>query len=388
MYSQETVLQLVDLIYSAAGDPAGWAAFVKRLASLMRGNIATIHHQRYAENQSNFAASWNMDPAAIQTYADHYGSLNVWFTTRPELHVQGKVYTSQMLCPEDLLLRTEFYNDWLKPQEMHQGVGATIFKSGEVSSIVSIFRPPNADAYGPDDLLLFKTLLPHLRRAFQLHTRIQGLERKGEAAEEVLDELHRGVVLLDAKGNILLVNRAATALFASEKALRLTPRGLVAAITSENRRLNALIQGAITTGSGNGLHSGGAMTISRNGFHRPLQVVVTPLRTKTIHLGKHVPVVAIFISDPDQKSASDSSVFSQLYGLTPSEAHLAHILACGESLKDASEQLGVAQSTVRSQLKTIFAKTNTNRQSDLARLLLLAPSRFAQTQTTTTPRRT
>jgi DNA-binding CsgD family transcriptional regulator len=52
------------------------------------------------------------------------------------------------------------------------------------------------------------------------------------------------------------------------------------------------------------------------------------------------------------------------------------LLAGGIDPKEAAAQLEVALSTVRSQLKSIFAKTDTSRQSELVRLLLLGPARL------------
>ena len=172
-----------------------------------------------------------------------------------------------------------------------------------------------------------------------------------------------------------MVNQAAAELFASQQSLKLTSCGLIAANTVENRKLNQLIDGVTKTKRRESPQPGGAMAISRDSFQSPLQVLVMPLRTKTLRLSKAAPVVAVFISDPDCKPMSDGEVYSQLYGLTPAEARLAHILYRGESLKEASDQLGVTLGTLRSQLKSIFGKTHTNRQSQLVRLLLLAPPR-------------
>jgi DNA-binding CsgD family transcriptional regulator len=111
------------------------------------------------------------------------------------------------------------------------------------------------------------------------------------------------------------------------------------------------------------------MSISRSGMRRSLQVLVTPLRAGSTYLCKRTPVVAIFISDPECRPISKPQILARLHGLTPAEARLAQILAGGDSLKEASEKLGFAESTVRSQLKSIFSKTNTNRQSELVRIL-------------------
>jgi DNA-binding CsgD family transcriptional regulator/PAS domain-containing protein len=384
MDSEAAVFELIELIYSAAEDPGAWALVLQRLTLALGGNVATLHHQDTRSQESSFSTLWNLSGDDVAPYNEYYGSLNPLTTTRPDLIRARTVNTSQMLCPDEIYTGGEYYNDFLRPLDMLHVV-APILRSdsqGANFSALSIFRPVRGEPFGEEERKFLLLLMPHLQRAFQLHSRIQRLEREGSTASEALGHLQQGVVLLDAKGHVLLVNRAASALFAREKSLKLTPSGLMAAVPSENRQLTRLIEGAIATGNHNGMDSGGAMSISRSGFRHRLQVLVTPLRTKTIHIGKDLPVAAIFISDPDLKPVSNFTAFAQLFGLTRAETRLAQILASGQSMKDAAARLRVAQSTLRSQLKSIFAKTNTNRQSELVRLLLLAPVPMAQAEIT------
>jgi DNA-binding CsgD family transcriptional regulator len=58
-----------------------------------------------------------------------------------------------------------------------------------------------------------------------------------------------------------------------------------------------------------------------------------------------------------------------LFGLTPAETRLAALLISGIGLPDASIQLGIKRETGRSQLKSIFTKTSTGTQAQLAHLL-------------------
>jgi DNA-binding CsgD family transcriptional regulator len=51
------------------------------------------------------------------------------------------------------------------------------------------------------------------------------------------------------------------------------------------------------------------------------------------------------------------------------EAELARMLLEGHSLESASESLDIAIGTARVHLRNLFAKTDTNRQGDLIRLL-------------------
>jgi DNA-binding CsgD family transcriptional regulator len=56
--------------------------------------------------------------------------------------------------------------------------------------------------------------------------------------------------------------------------------------------------------------------------------------------------------------------------LTPSEARLACIIARGAPPAVAARELKIARETARNQLKSVFAKTDTHRQSELVALLL------------------
>jgi len=58
------------------------------------------------------------------------------------------------------------------------------------------------------------------------------------------------------------------------------------------------------------------------------------------------------------------------FGLSEAEAALTVALVDGSSLKEAAARRGVRESTVRSQLRSVFRKTNTRRQSELVAKVL------------------
>lgn len=66
----------------------------------------------------------------------------------------------------------------------------------------------------------------------------------------------------------------------------------------------------------------------------------------------------------------DTGPLRVIIGLTPAEARLASALLQGTSLDEAAAQLGVTRNTIRTQLRGLFIKTDTHRQSDLLRVLL------------------
>jgi DNA-binding CsgD family transcriptional regulator len=79
---------------------------------------------------------------------------------------------------------------------------------------------------------------------------------------------------------------------------------------------------------------------------------------------------AILVSTPVlPRPAPNSEILRGLFDLSPAEARVARGIAARETVEGIADRCGVSRETVRSQLKTVLAKTGTKRQVDLAVLL-------------------
>ncbi|NOT27984.1 MAG: helix-turn-helix transcriptional regulator [Acidobacteria bacterium] len=100
--------------------------------------------------------------------------------------------------------------------------------------------------------------------------------------------------------------------------------------------------------------------------------LVAPLtRTPMFFSIDERPAAIIIVSDPERVMIPDAETLGELFELTPAEAALTRLFAQGITLGEAAARLGLRLDTVRTRLKTIFEKTNTHRQADLLRLVLL-----------------
>lgn len=66
------------------------------------------------------------------------------------------------------------------------------------------------------------------------------------------------------------------------------------------------------------------------------------------------------------------ALLRETWRLTPAEARLAVHIGAGGGVADYAVLHGVAEGTVRTHLKAVFAKTGAHRQSDLVRLVAAA----------------
>ena len=100
---------------------------------------------------------------------------------------------------------------------------------------------------------------------------------------------------------------------------------------------------------------------------------VTPLpNDSSFALDWQTPLALILVQDADI-NLSALYLLGTLYDLSPAELRVASALLVGKSLEEYGQEFGVTINTVRSQLKKLFVKTNTHRQSELVALLSRMP---------------
>jgi DNA-binding NarL/FixJ family response regulator len=218
---------------------------------------------------------------------------------------------------------------------------------------------------------LLSILLPHIQRSLDLEKRIALLELERDSAAGALDSLNRGMIMTNAKAQILSMNHSAEALIAEKDGLTIRASVLTATGSADTSALHELIRQAC---QGNGHSAVGVMSLPRPSLKKAFLVRVQALATDSPRNGNQQPVAGIFISDPEQHTKVDQEALRRLYGFTRSEASVVSLLVQGKSLEDAADELCVSFNTVRTHLQRIFQKTETNRQGQLLSLLLNGPA--------------
>jgi DNA-binding CsgD family transcriptional regulator len=173
---------------------------------------------------------------------------------------------------------------------------------------------------------------------------------------------------------VLFANRAAREIVIARDGLAIVGGVLEAEQVSVRLKLRVLIGRAVRSAAGDSLKAAGAMRVSRPSMRRPYSVLVTPLRLAAAE--RTAPRVAtILVSDPEREIEADTTAVQTAYGLSPAEARVAGAIAIDESVGRAAERLCLSVDTVRWHLKRIYRKTDTNRQAELVKLVLITSIR-------------
>ncbi|RYF07358.1 MAG: hypothetical protein EOO77_25915, partial [Oxalobacteraceae bacterium] len=138
-------------------------------------------------------------------------------------------------------------------------------------------------------------------------------------------------------------------------------------------RLHAAIEHAVSTGSGRANAPRHPIVALSRHEGRPLMAAVVP--SDDVEAASAECAAVLYVVDPDQDLKTLIEPICAFYRLSPKETRLACALARGHSLAEAAAELHLREQTARTYLKQIFFKTDTNRQVELVRLLLLSAVR-------------
>jgi DNA-binding CsgD family transcriptional regulator len=87
-----------------------------------------------------------------------------------------------------------------------------------------------------------------------------------------------------------------------------------------------------------------------------------------------MPVALLTIAPSTSVNFADPIFIGSMFDPTPAEAKITIALLEGGDLRSIAAAQRVSIETVRTQLKSVFAKTNTSRQSELIALLMRVTS--------------
>lgn len=362
-------LPLVQQIYEATLDPSRWQDFVQSLSDALLGAPVGIALQLPGFPLSRVVyASRGFGDEYLDLFVKHATEGLPWEEARRR-HFVGRFGLASEVISDEHLHESDFYRNWMVPQGLgpYSPMGHTIaLDQGRPVAGLAIFPTKQSGPLDATHLAFGNLLAPHLALGYRLLAQT----RRHQALADALDRFPTGVALLDARGITLMTNRAAKNVFASDDGLSLVDGIPRAAVSDEDIALRRAIEGAVSASTEGRLAESSVLAISRRSEKRAYPLLVGPLHPHSGGPTLADAVALLYVSDLESGGLRRREALRQLYGLTEAESHLAELLCQGISLEEASRARGVTMNTARSQLKQVFAKTHTSRQSELVRLVL------------------
>tara|TARA_B100000676_G_scaffold143954_2_gene142447 strand:+ start:169 stop:1368 length:1200 start_codon:yes stop_codon:yes gene_type:complete len=369
-------VDLLDTLYEAPCNAEAWAQFLQKLVSATQSRSARmLVMDRHAETVLS-SIKHNIDDSAHQQYVAHYVNACPW---RPELKHKdpGRLYSTFMdfSCRQRAFYHTEFYNDWARQQDIHHGVCGTVWQDEDYTVQLLIQRTGGQGHYTEEETADINELITHVRRAIRLQTQISAIDQQRQGLQDALNVQAQPFLLLTRQGKIVHLTNDARLLL-EQHPLATLQKGFLSLLAPHLQGELITLLRQVTLPNSALVGAGGVISLPGNG-QPPLRCLVSPLRhDQSRHaLWSHYqePLAILYLHDPLSEVAIDLDCLMQLFELSEAEARVAADISRGLSPQQIAARHSLSVHTVRTQLKAVFQKTGTNRQSELAKQILTAP---------------
>ena len=366
--SSQKLDPVIRQIHCSVGNDSGWGEVVDRVRALLRGRSAALAQHNFFTGRGEQLFESPPNPSLWAAYAREHAVGNPWFMSSMD-YPAGRVMTGdELLAPSDLM-RTDFYQRFLKQHRLLHWLCGVAARTDEIIHYLAVYRARTQPAFNEGDKRLMKLVLDHLTISLKNHWVLLGERSANTILEQVSNHLAQAVFIVDPEGTVLLGNDGSEDFLSRCEALRIVDSRLSALSKRENNALSRAIAEVATQNPTDKIHAARVVTIDGSSAARPIMISMRPAGKLFCSKTREYRDVAILSAkNPENSGQSQACAFSKLYQLTPAQARLTGLILSGHTRIDAARQLKVSENTVRSHLKQIFLKTNTHGQMDLVQL--------------------
>jgi len=367
MPHDDTLTRLIATIYDAALDCSLWPDVLAAIAEFVDGRVGGLLSRDADKPQVN--AHWHAggDPHYMKTYAATYSRLGPVATSPPGQ--VGAIVSMPDLVPYDEFRRGRFFREWAEPQGWVDVAVAVLDKSAGGTAYLSMSRDAESGMVDETMRERLALIVPHVRRAIQIGKAIEFKQAEAATFMDVLDGLSVGLFLVDAGGRIMHANAAGSDMLGSGDLLRSVGGRLVAGDAQVEQSLRETAAAA-AAGDDDGGSASVVVPLRARGDERYVAHMLPLGGGARQRAGEaYAAAAALFVRKAELQYPSPPEVISKIYDLTPAELRvLLGIVEIG-GVPEVAAAFGIADTTVKTHLGRLYAKTGTGRQADLVKLV-------------------
>lgn len=346
-------------LYEAALAPEQWTDWLSSAARCF-GSMSALSVIRDGRNGAvDLLSAHNISADALRLYGEYYHQCDLWIQRSSKTLMKASI--SADLCSDEEFANSELYVDFSKPHADGQFyVVGSVLPVGEDTGVIGFQNSRAGGAFAREHAQALDFLLPHLQRALLIRSKLGRAETRLAASQAALDAMSHGILLVSLDCRVVHSNEAARQMLEEGDGVCLGLNDLLlGARTTETNTLRTLVAACA------GPTGGGALSLPRPSGRRPFEVIVAPLVGAPATGAPGRARAIVFLRDPEEQVQAAPEMLAALYRLTPAEGRLAADLLQHLTLEEIAARRQLSRETLRTQLKDLFRKTGTSRQSEL-----------------------
>lgn len=358
--SETPISPLVECLYRSLVDDEALQEFLDGCSNALSSDSVVLLQHNYADPEKSLLF-FNSNTDADERHYHRFASRGDFVDKSLPYLQPGTVVRLPNVLEESLFQKTQFYEYFCVEHNFSNGMAITIHADYE-SLVVLLFNRPGNEPYDPEDQRWLERLAPHLLNYYRLSGHVRSLDLRLQRAHKVLDSLNLGIAMIGASKTVRFMNRRAQALVGRSDSLDFEKGQLRSRKADIDKWLSSRIREASQSMAN--FNEARFSMLLHEGNER-LHLFVLPLKSRK---SGSLRSCAVLLTDLQIDTNRLSSTLAAMYGLSARESQVAALLTQGLPTIQIAEQMQIKESTVRTLIKRVFAKTEVTRQADLIRI--------------------
>lgn len=358
------LIDVVDGLYDAALDQARWPDALHGVAEFTGGRAVGWVTKDLRVREGVVHQQYGADERYVELYRERYWRFDP--LTPIVSFPAGQMVTTADVMPVDEFKDGPFYQEWARPQGFGEAINLVLHKHGAGAALLSlIIDRDDPGAIGEAKRRLSR-VAGHVSRAVMASDRVASTTAETRAFTDALDWLTSAFFLARADGLILHANAAGRSL--------LDPGGPLLSVqgrlSMRDPKAGAAMASALRAAARGDAGSGSAtIPLSANGGAYVAHVVPLTSGARQPGFADARAVAAVFVYEATMGLPPAPEIIARSHGLTPGELRVLMAIVESGGIRETADSLGLADTTVKTHLAHIYAKTGTSRQADLIKLV-------------------
>ena len=362
------VSSLIGDVYDAALDPALWPDVLQKLGAFVGGPAAAVYFKDTVRRTGNVFYSFGVEPHFVQSYFDKYVKLDPFTTTRFFFPVEHVISTKDIMS-HDEFRATVFFEEWAQPQGWIDFVSASLEKSPTSYAECGVFRHERDGVTDDNARRRMSLVIAHISRAVLIGNAIDSHKVEATALADTLDGIAAAMILVDAGGRVVHANACGLAMLDQGSVLH-APGGKLAAINPRtDHALQDIFANASAGDAAIGVKGIAVPLVARDGERYVAHVLPLTSGARKQAGVAYSAVATVFVRKAALDLPHPIETIASAFRLTPAEMQVLMMIVEVGGVPEVAPVLGVSETTVKTHLQHIFAKTGATRQADLVKLV-------------------
>jgi DNA-binding CsgD family transcriptional regulator len=360
MHNGKILFQLADAIYEAAVNPQQWPTAIAQVIEFVGASAGWLLAVDRHTKKVTILHEYGGQRQFWKRYVDDYSQIDPTGSAISALG-QGELTFDSLHTPFAQLAWLRFNLEWMAPQGWIDRAFVVLHRTPLEVFAFGISRSAAEGWVDGRTCDRLKVVTQFLAHSILIGGTVDRLGAFAGTSYDALDGIDTGILLIDSAGHVIYANARGRAMLASSVPWSVAELGDDSSLDDILRRLQ---------GKRAYSHAHDLLLPMQCGDDRYVAHIL-PLTAEAglMECGNGQPTAALFIKRASLEVGRLHEFIGQHFSLTHAELRVLLAVVQTGGVPAASRLLGIAETTIKTHLHRVFAKTGTRSQLQLARLV-------------------